>query len=330
MSREYLVTPIPPLTDDMRVALGIHQSDIIIRTALLAGLDDLRANPSLLDYVFASLPKDALTYKVYGEEQVSIAKNWFLNTEIPVSMNTRVDESKLPCVTIAINESSESAVALGDVNYETSEIDKDTKAIVYGGPYTPLSYVASTGTVIMPSNFSLELFPGMYVRTSTGSTIQIEDVIDAYTFVLPANLTVDLKNFSVVSAPAAKKASLESREFRETYEIGCHVAGEPVHLTYLHSIVLFILLRYNEELLESRGLSRITLSSSRVMENTSFNISQPVFTRNINLTGFVHQHWPKFFRGPIEGITTEVTPLEQPYYEKRGVIPAAYPDVKQT
>lgn len=109
MTREYLVTPIQPLPDDMRAAQGIFQSDIVLRTALVAGLADLRENPALLDYVFASLPKDALTYKVYGEEQVKMAKDWFLSQEIPVFMNTRIDESKVPCVTIAVQSSSESA-----------------------------------------------------------------------------------------------------------------------------------------------------------------------------------------------------------------------------
>lgn len=64
-----------PLSNSLTTeALGIHQSDVIIRTAIVAALADLRANPWLLDYVFASLPKDEMTMKDYGEKSVEKAK----------------------------------------------------------------------------------------------------------------------------------------------------------------------------------------------------------------------------------------------------------------
>ena len=306
MTREYLTTPIEVLPDDMRSSLGICQSDIVVRTAIIAGLADLRENPKLLDYVFSSLPKDALTYRTYGEEQVELAKKWFLDQEIPVFMNTRFDESKVPCITIAQSSSAESEATLGDVHYETTEIDKDEEPIVYGGPYTPMKYVPSTGTLIMDSNFSLDVFPGMLVRDRNGGTHEILDVLDQYTFTVDPNLNVPFTDMYVVSAPRKKTVSLESVEFRESYEIGCHVHSEPAYLSYLHSILLFILLRYKEELLEARGLTRTSITAGPVMQNSSFAISQPVFTRMTTLTGYVHQYWPKLFTGVITGVKPQI------------------------
>lgn len=332
MSREYLTTPIQSLPDDMREALGIFQSDIVVRTAIVAGLADLRENPALLDYVFASLPRDPLTYKVYGEEQVKMAKDWFLTQDIPVFMNTRLDESKVPCITIAVQSSSESAQTLGDVHYQTVEIDHDESVIVYGGPYTPLNYVASTGTMTMRSDFTLEVFPGQLVKDRNGKTHEILDVLDPYTIVVEENANANFAGMYVVSAPQKRQVSIEAVEFRESFEIGCHALGEPAYLTYLHSILLFILLRYKEELLEARGLTRTTLSSGPVTLNQSFNVSQPVFTRMTTLTGFVHQYWPKFFATPYVGVeaTVDVETMAnaEPRYSNRGVIPAAYPEVK--
>jgi hypothetical protein len=331
MQRDYLTTPIQLLPEDQRTALGIFQSDIVVRTAVIAGLADIRESPALLDYVFASLPKDDLTYKIYGEEQVKIAKDWFLNTDIPVFMNTRIDESKVPCITIAVTSSNEDAQTLGDVHYQTVEMDKDESVIVYGGPFTPLNYVASTGCMTMKSTFDLEVFPGQLIKDKKGKSHEILDVLDPYTIVIEPNANSNFSGMYVVSAPQKRQVSVESVEFRESFEIGCHALGEPAFLTYLHSIVLFILLRYKEVLLEARGLTRTTISSGDVKINTSFVVSQPVFSRMITLNGYVHQYWPKFFVKPYIGINTEVDAEtianEEPRYTNRGVIPAAYPDI---
>src|SRR6476646_6304158 len=48
---------------------GVFQGDIIIRTALIEGMRDIRRQPWLLDYAFASLAQDDLTKSVYGLAQ---------------------------------------------------------------------------------------------------------------------------------------------------------------------------------------------------------------------------------------------------------------------
>jgi hypothetical protein len=328
MGTSYLNTPIDPLPDDMRSAKGIAQTDIILRTALLAGLDDLRANPTLLDYVFSSLPKDALTYKQYGEQQVTLAKDWFLSQDIPVFMNTRMDDSKIPCITIAMTGSSEAEATLGDINYQTSEAAIGSTTIVYAGPFTPVKYDTITGYMTLPSSLTADLFPGMAIRDGNGVKHTIIDIIDTSIIELAPNLNVDFTGSYLISNRSVL-ASIEGLEFRETFEIGCHVLSEPVYLTYLHSIVVFILLRYKEELLEGRGLERTTVASGPVTLNTSFGITEPVFTRMVNLTGFVRQYWPKFIRNPVEGmeVTVNVETTADFYTLRRGTIPAAYPSI---
>lgn len=304
MGTSYLNTPIPELPDDMRSALGIAQTDIVVRTAIMAGLDDLRANPDLLDYVFASLPKDALTYTQYGEAQVDMAKQWFLSQDIPVFMNTRLDESKIPCITIGLTSSSEAEASLGDINYQTVEPAMKQVPVVYAGPFTPIAYDATSGYLTVPAGFTDNVFPGMLLRDGNGVTHSIIEVDETIIGIEPGVLGSFKNCYIVNNTPVL--VTLEGLEFRETFEIGCHVISEPVYLTYLHSILIFILLRYKEELIEGRGLERTTLASGPVLLNTSFSAVEPVFTRMINMTGFVRQYWPKFVRNPIEGITTSV------------------------
>lgn len=60
---------ILPLPKSMTEAQGIVQSDILIRSALIAAISDLRANPYLLQYCFASLVNDNLTWQEYRRKR---------------------------------------------------------------------------------------------------------------------------------------------------------------------------------------------------------------------------------------------------------------------
>lgn len=102
-------------------ALGIFQGDIVIRTAILMGLRELRDRPELLDYCFAWLPQDEYTAKQYGTATVEAAKRWYLNTEVNVSLDVRVGEAKLPMVSITLGDSQESDSTLGDIHYDPAE-----------------------------------------------------------------------------------------------------------------------------------------------------------------------------------------------------------------
>lgn len=100
---------------------GIVQGDILIRTAIIAGIKDMRANPGLLDYAFQWLPKDPLTAGTYGMKTLDKAKEWFLRYDIPVTLDVRLDKAKSPLVTITLAESAEESNTLGDIHYESSE-----------------------------------------------------------------------------------------------------------------------------------------------------------------------------------------------------------------
>jgi hypothetical protein len=289
-----------PLPKSMTEALGIHQSDIIIRSAIIAGIADMRANPWLLDIVFASLAQDKLTMGDYGEQEIAQAKKWFLKTDIPVFMNTRIDEAKLPAISIALQESVEQQATLGDVHYmpqETTEADWPALA----GPFAPLAYNAGSGIMKLPADVVAEvvLVPGMVLVDRVGRVHPVLEVLDADTVAIKAGTIAD---FGVTILKGAKPqfvTTLESLVFRETYSIGLWAQGEAVHLTYLYSIVDFVLLRYKEALLEARGFETSTISWSNVSRNEQTE-NELVFTRFCNLTGLVRQYWPKVTSKQLE------------------------------
>lgn len=302
-----LSMPLPPTVTE---ALGIHQSDVIIHTALTAAIADMRANPWLLDYVFASLPRDAVSLKAYGEKEVARAKEWFTTTNIPVVMRNRLDEVKLPAISIGLLESVESDTTLGDVHYVPQE-DTEASWPVLAGPFSPVSYNAATGIMVIPSDIgsSLVVAAGMVIIDRVGVAHEITDVLDSNTLVIRSGTVADFGSALLKTAKPALITQLESLAFRETYSIGCHAQGEPVFLTYLHSIVTFVLLRYKEALLEARGFERSTVSSSDFRKNEEFG-NEMVYSRYINLTGYVRQFWPKAVSEKLRRLDTEIVHQE--------------------
>lgn len=287
-------------------ALGIHQSDVIIRSALTVGLADMRANPWLLDYVFASLPQDSLTWKEYGEKSVQQAKQWFLGAQIPVKMVPVADEAKLPCISISLVDSTEATneTTIGDVHSQSFEtLEKPWGALT--SAITPVSYNSSTGVMIL-HNLPEEVYlaAGMFVIDRTGKSHEILVVYDGLTLGIAPGTVADFRGALLKSGTPGFVTSIESSSYRETYRIGLHVGGEPVLLTWLHSIVVFCLLRYKEVLLEGRGFERSTMQSSDFAREAQFD-SELVFSRYLTVSGYVRQYWPKVLARPIDAVVMD-------------------------
>lgn len=289
-------------------AVGVFQSDILIRSALIAGIADLRANPHLLDYAFASLPRDALTMADYGEQEVNAAKSWFLDTDIRVFININPNEVKFPCVSIALQGSVEDAAdgTLSDTHYQPFE-DRDLEWPVLYGPSTPFGYDPATGKMVVdPVTVNLiTVEVGMKVVTRTGVEFTIIEVGDHDITIDSGAEAGDFVDFVIKAPRPAQVVELESAVFKETYGLGCHVDSEPNHLTYLHSILVFVLLRYRQALLEARGFERSTVSSTDLKREES-DLPETIFSRYMTVSGAVRHVWPK---AVSQKITTAVTIL---------------------
>ena len=272
--------------------LGIFQGDLIIRTGIIAAINDMRANPWVLDYVFRSLAYDDLTKREYGQKEIDKAKKWFLTTDIPVVNALRVDNIKLPCISISLQDSSEAEKTLGDVNYLPKE-GYDLLWPNIAGPFTPTSYDPDTGEVGIPDNImaNAPVTTAMAIVDVNEKSYQILSVDGNIAKILP-NQLVSLNNCTLRNIPPAYDVKLESINFNETYVVGCHARGEPYECIYLHSITLFALMRYRQTLFEARGFERSGLSSSDLRTNDAFD-AEIVYSRFITLRGVVRQYWPK-------------------------------------
>lgn len=288
---------------------GIFQGDLIIRTAIMAALEDIRRNPYLLDYVFASLKYDDLTKKQYGAADIERAKAWFLKNRITVALALKLEPTQLPAISISLRESVEENPTLGDKHYKVSEdipADSSFQWTNIAGPFDAVSYNTTTGLITVPSEISenLSIFTGMLLVLKTGETLEILDVLEDGLVVAP-DLDVDMSGMVIRAIPPSNVALLESVFSKETYLIGVHVQGEPIYALYLWSILKFALYRYKQAYLEARNFERSVMSSTDFAQNEAMGVEN-VYSRWISLTGYTKDVWPKQFTTKYTGVITQL------------------------
>lgn len=287
---------------------GIFQSDILIRTAIIEALDDLRRNPWLLDYVFAWLISDDLTRQQYGEKELQEAKDWFLNNQIAVSMAYRTDRPQLPCIGIELLDSSEANSSLGDTHYEPKENVKSSELLISPkpllGPFTPKSYDSNTGVVTLPDGLTTDpVWMGMLLYDpSMNKPYVIKEVLSSATFLLETKIKANFNRSYIAPRDSFWTVPLHSLFFRESYRLTAYVQAKPAHLLFLHSIMVFILLRYKESLLEKRGFENFTLSSNGFSGSINQDDTEVIFSRSITVSGLVKQYWPGEPSSKIDGV----------------------------
>ena len=300
----------PGVTPPPTSALGIFPSDLVIKKAIEAGISELRANAWLQDYVFAGLNQDDLTSPFYGQKDINQFKSWFQNTDIKVYHNVRLGEPTTPSVTINLVNSTEEENSLSDLNWDQVQEDVPLPSSGPGlwppltSPFTPI-YTVTTGQLVLPASVTVGLYVGMVIVDNYGKVYPIQDVLDNQTVVIQSGLVSDFTNSTVRAATPAITQTIEMCMMKETYLIGCHALGEAAHLVYLHSLIMFVLLRGRQFFLEGRGLERTYLSSTDFSKSNDFE-SENVYSRYISLSGYVRHAWPKFRYQKITGVTTQI------------------------
>ena len=288
---------------------GILASDILIRSALIEGFNRLKTDPWLLDFVFAWIMNDPLTSKEYGEREAQDAKDWFLNTEFTFTMAYRHDRPQLPAVGIELVESNELPVAsLGDIHSSPTEDIDATEVVIKPhpvlGPFTPKLYDLTQGLVTLPDDLTTtNLFENnIFYDSKANVGYPILEIVDETSFLIQAGVQANFTKAFVAPISSFYIAHLESSQFQETYRLRCYINSTPVHLSFLHSALVFVLKKYNQDLLEARGFERSSVSSQSITLAQGNDGPELIYARDVVITGFVRQYWPKTLTSKIDGI----------------------------
>lgn len=273
---------------------GVPSSDILIRNAVLIGLDDLRQNPWQLQLVFNGLLDDPFTKDLYGAKEISKAVNWFLKTNIPVIMDfTMTSSPSMPVIIISLDSSNEAEASLGDVHYVPGQLTEAEFEPL--GQKFSAQYNSVTGLVI-PS-IPVIVNTKMVLVDKTGVKYPIIDsqldVNGNENLLIQKGLTADFSECVLEWSDKRIRVNLESCNLKETYNITCNAKGEPYYALYLYSIVLYSLMRYKKTLLEGRGFERSVISSTKMMTNNSLGPtgSENIWCRVLTVTGYSRMYW---------------------------------------
>jgi hypothetical protein len=297
--------------------MGIFQGDVIIKAMVELGIEEMKKNPWLLDHAFESVKQTRYLSDRFGQKQIDSAKEWLANNTIDVYLRPRNDKDRTPCVTIYPGQSNEKLdmKSMGDQSTERkilmpNNIGQPIPYVVK--PFPPLGYDPSTGYVTLSINtIGIDaVVPGQVLvnpANATGYIIQDVVGVDSNTVAIVIEqglMEVDATELGVVPEFQYFEARVEHTWHQETYSIGCYAHGDPQNLIFLHTIVLYAIMRYRQTLLEGNGFDESYVSSGEITEDKNFTGpgGEENFVRFITLSGQVEQSWIKAPQRFIESI----------------------------
>ena len=287
--------------------------DVLIKTAIELGIDDIRKNPWLVQHIMSDFVVNPYLRQKYGENQVKSCIEWLQNNEIDTYLRYRKDRDRLPCVTVTLGESIEKPemkfMADKSPNYIIYLPNQIGKPIPYVlKPFAPVSFNADTMELIIPPELlvGVGISSGMIlVNPSNGTGFIIESVTPNGVVVNLDQKTIETATvLGIVPQYQYYKAKIEHTFFHESYHIECTAHGDPNTLLWLHAIVLYSLLRYRESLLEANGITETLVSSSDIVPTETYSspAGEEAFSRVITMSAQVENTWVKSPQRYIESV----------------------------
>ena len=294
---------------------GIFQGDIIIKTAIDLGIEDMRKNPWLLQYMLEDLAVSPYLAEKYGQKQIDACKEWFANNQIDVYMRLRDDRDRTPFVSITMGHSNEKPEMKTNADLSPykkilfpNTIGKPISYVIK--PFIPTDYNEITGALSVPNTVDLSLVaPNMIlVNPANGTGYVIQNIAAGALYIGP-DQSIDATEMGIVPHFQYYEARIEHSYFEEMYVIQCHAHGDPQTVMWLWSIVETALLRYRQSLLEANGFAESVISSGPPDLNPDMSTEggEKVYSRSITITGQVQNSWIKAPHRIIENVS-----LKQP------------------
>lgn len=287
----------------------IFQTDAFLLTLLKENLEQIKQNPWLINHILWDFTHNQFLKNKYGQKQVNAAIEWFETNNINVVHQYVKDKLKFPAIVITLGSSVEHQEyrTMGDVSQHTIGIIEPSKVgqkIPYVvPPFIPYGYDPSTGEVGIPSGIDIAaVSPGMLLfNPATGNGTPVTSINGQNIFIQP-NVQLDASKLGVLPQHRYFQTRMGRSFFQETWNITC-CTNDVQALLWLHSIVMFGLLRYRE-FMEHNGILEITNLSSTDIFNADFSNAEgeEIYCRQISISNKVEQTWPRDLHKIIESV----------------------------
>lgn len=277
--------------------MSLFLGDIRIKTMIELGLEDISKNPWLLNDVLGDTVANQYLRERYGK-QIESCKQWLKNNRINITLSEQQgDKMDFPAISIEIGASNEKLEMkhMGDLSTQKirlipNEINKPMPYVIKpaSGSYNPISGAWTfTDTISI-----LGVSPGMVLVDPVNSIgYVIQSITQDNQVNLEKNLVIPASNLGVIPEYQFYEARIGHAFMQEPYKISCH-GNDQQTLLWLHSIVVYSLLRYRQVLLEKDGYAESVISSGKMYPNPDYSdAGQVIWSRDVNITGQVENRW---------------------------------------
>jgi hypothetical protein len=129
------------------------------------------------------------------------------------------------------------------------------------------------------------------VNPATGTGYIIQSITIANQVNLLPGLPLPVGQFGIIPEYQFYESKIGNTFMQEPYKITINCMDQQT-LLWLHSIVVYSLLRYRQVLLEKDGYAESLVSSGPMYPNPDYSDSgQIIWSRDVNLTGQVQNRW---------------------------------------
>ena len=281
--------------------MSIPSTELNIRYIIDFTLKTIYDDPDkYLPQIFGDL-KLPMHEGIFGMRAIDAAKNWINTTKINTLLGYDLSELTLPAVTVNIIASSPSQTFMGDYGgqYRTDIPDYEREVVL---PAFQLeSSVFSTDRTkvfitLKPDMVNPELvLPGLHVRDKNGHGFLIE-FDDAVGKLALSALDTPLESIDtssaieVISPLKSSGFNQGAMQFEEVVNIDIHCHQHKNELYFLHSIIMWGILKYRPILTSQFGFD-LSLPTSSDLQMDQAYLGNAVWVRRISLRSKVVYSW---------------------------------------
>jgi len=292
--------------------------DLVIESILRDGFEDLKANPTRIDELFAQL-NFAYAARKNGTQEIDRIRNLLTgvdNQEIAIVHSFHSAEAKPPSISIQLGHMSEDKQLARLQDFEESFSEPlstiELASLVKIASLLPDAYDSLTGKVSVPDSVDVSLIFPSYIFVDGASVEHIvrpgvSNVDGNKFFFLPVQTSVDIGSPGSIKSQLTEKI-VEVRSITDDVSILLGVHSKEALLTkYLFMITQFILASRKDDLI-ARCFIVSTMSGSDFRKDMEYQGDQ-VFNRFLTIYGKVEQSWRSDQVSLIDSVTDTLTPL---------------------
>lgn len=281
-------------------------ADLIVMNAIEAGLENLRNNPSHLEFILGKFDETPYMRKLHGSSYVKQCKDLVLKNKIFIRPYYVLDANRLPSVAV-IAQYAEDILVLGDygMQQETAVIPPIVLGKASGVGWETTGY----GLIVEAEEVVHWIYAGAYLRQDA-FTSKIDSIIPSSSDGTVTIFCVDklprkrLIDWQVVTTESSRTAVIHSSGNAANVSIDLKSSGD-IETHKLLALVIRYCLRYGRYLMDQNGLQ---ISTSNQNFPAMFDEDQSIFQTVFTLQGKIWDNWVQTENNNPQGIQLEVIP----------------------